>query len=120
MLASKYNITVEAGATYRKTVTWKNSNRTPVNLTGSTARMQIRKNINDSVVMLALTSDNGGIVISGNTGTIQIIILDNQTDVLSNGVYDLEIVHPLGAGQTRNDVTRLLYGSIMVLPGVTR
>jgi len=120
MIASKYNIVVEAGATYRKKITWKNSNKTPVDLTGCTGRMQIRKNITDTTILLSLTTENGGIVIGGTLGTIQIIILDNQTDALSNGVYDLEIIHPLGSGQVRQDVTRFLYGSVTVLPSVTR
>ena len=120
MLASKYNIVVEAGATYRKKITWKNSNRIPVNLTGCTARMQVRKTVNSDVVLLLLTTENGGINIVGVSGTIEIVILDNQTDDLSNGVYDLEIIHPLGDNQTRNDVTRLLYGSVTVSPSVTR
>jgi hypothetical protein len=120
MLASKYNITVEAGATYRKKITWKTANRAAVNLTGASARMHIRKSVSDSTILVSLTTDNGGLVLGGVLGTIEIVILDNQTDTLVNGVYDIEIVHPLGANQTRNDVTRLLYGTVTVLPSVTR
>lgn len=120
MLASKYNIIVEAGATYRKKIRWKNKNKTPVDLTGCAARMQVRKTISDSNTLLSLTTENGGIVISGTQGIIEIVILDNQTEILTNGVYDLEIVFPLLANQTRRDVTRLLYGTVTSLPSVTR
>ena len=82
--------------------------------------MHIRKTMSDVTPLLSLTTENGGIVINRFLGTIEIVILDNQTENLANGIYDLEVVHPLVSGQIRQDVTRLLYGTVTISPSVTR
>lgn len=120
MAASKFNIKVEAGATYRQQIVWSDTAGIPIDLTACVARMQVRKKIDDAAVMLELTTENGGIVLGGVAGSVDIVITDDQTNTLGNGVYDLEIVMALQEGQTRPDVVRLLFGAVEVSKNVTR
>ena len=49
MPAGELDLYIEQGATYRKTLTWKTgSPATPVDLTGYTARLQVRTKIDDA------------------------------------------------------------------------
>lgn len=113
----KYKIEIVQGATLRDTVTWKvGEPSAPVDLTGATARMQVRDKLSSPAVLLELTSDNGGIVLGGAAGTVTLYMDDAATAAItwSAGVYDLEVV--LAGG----DVRRLLAGAAVVLPEVTR
>jgi hypothetical protein len=87
----------------------------PVNLTGYTAKMQMRSNASDSKAVLTLQTGSG-ITITGATGTIALHATAAQTSAIVAGyyVYDLEITS--GAGI----VTRLIQGQIQVSPAVTR
>ena len=117
MAAFKLNLKIEQGATFTKLVTWKTgAPALPVDLSGCTARMQARARVSDTAVLLDLTTLNGGIVLGGAAGTVQIILTDEQTAAIgwTGAVYDLEIEFPIGT------VTRLLQGSISVSPEVTR
>lgn len=117
MAAAKLKILIEQGATFRKTLTWKAG--TPpveVNLAGCTARMQVRSELSSPVALVSLTTENGGIVLGGALGTIEIIITAAATAALEPGVavYDLEIVTSTG------DVRRLIAGAVTISPEVTR
>lgn len=117
MAAAKLKLTIEQGATFRKTLTWKTG--TPavaVDLTGCTARMHIRAEIASATTLVALTTENGGIILGGTAGTIVLLITAVATAAFAweTGVYDLEVV------LTNGDVRRLLYGPVAVSPEVTR
>lgn len=117
MTAGIYDTTIEQGATLSIAVTWKDSNSTPVNLTGYTARSQFRQTYESSSTVLSLTTENGGIALGGTAGTIQLTASATTTAGLTapaNGVWDLELVS--GAGV----VTRLLQGAYQITPEATR
>lgn len=88
----------------------------PVDLTGYTARMQIRATLEDATVLVSLTTENGGITLGATAGTIALLITAAATTLLtfSNAVYDLEIISAGGI------VTRLLSGNIILSKEVTR
>jgi hypothetical protein len=112
-----YNIKLYQGATYRQMLTWKAGDPPQaVNLTDCTARMHVRSEINLPTTLLNLTTANGGIVLGGTAGTIEIVIADTLTSGKSwrEGVYDLEIVLSNG------DVRRLIEGTVSMEPEVTR
>lgn len=113
---AKIKLTIYQGATFRKRLVWKAPDGTPIDLTGCTARMQVRSEVESAVVLLNLTTENGGITLGGATGTIDLLSADDETAAITwdGGVWDLEIAHPGG------DVTRLAQGSISVSPEVTR
>lgn len=109
-------LTIYQGATFRKRLIWTDAANVPIDLTGCTARMQVRSEVESPTVLLSLTTLNGGITITPLTGTIDLFIRDVDTAAIKweSGVWDLEIVHP------NTDVTRLMQGSVSVSPEVTR
>jgi hypothetical protein len=116
MTAATHNITIEQGATFRLSLIWKDSNNTPINLTGYTARMQVRRKYSEPTTLLNFTTENGAIVLGGSAGTIEVTGLATLTDDLpiKPAVYDLELVSGSGF------VTRLIEGSVTITPEVTK
>lgn len=113
----KQNITVIQGATLDLLVTWKAGDPAlAVDLTGCTARMQIRDKVTSAEVLVSLTTENGGIELGGTAGTVRRLMTAAATAALDwqTGVYDLEIQFADGT------VRRLLSGSVVVSPEVTR
>ena len=114
---AKLKLKIIQGATFRKALVWlAPDKKTPIDLTGCTARMQVRSEIESPTVLLELTTENGGIVIDGPAGKLTLRISPTATAAITweSGVWDLEVVHPSG------DVTRLVQGSISVSREVTR
>lgn len=117
MTAGQYDITIEQGATFERTLTWNDQNGSPINLTGYTARMHVRRTHYDNgTPLLTLTTENGGITLGGAAGTIALTVSATATSAVTaaSGVYDLELVSAGGR------VTRLLEGSVDFTPEVTR
>ena len=87
----------------------------PVDLTGYTARMQIRAKLESDIVLLSLTTENGGIVINNTTKTITLVIAATDTTTITwlTGVYSLELI----SGST---VSTLITGNVTVKKEVTR
>ncbi len=113
---AKLNFTIYQGATFRRRLRWLNPDKTPIDLTGCTARMQVREEIESTAALLELTTDNGRIALGGTAGTVDLLVDASTTAAIAwtGGVFDLEIVHPSG------EVTRLAEGSCCVSPEVTR
>ncbi len=88
----------------------------PINLTGFTARMQIRSKLEDTVVIHELTTENAGIVIDNTEKTIKLNITPEATALFTftNAVYSLELISSGG------EVTPFSNGSIMLIKEVTR
>lgn len=88
----------------------------PVDLTGFTARMQIRGDIDSTAVIAELTTANGGIVIDNTLKTITLLISAVNTALFTftTAVYDLELVSS-GA-----QVTPFCGGIITLVKEVTR
>lgn len=107
---------IEKGATYRHTLYWKDKAKLPIDLTGATARMQIRDSVDSSTVLLELSSLSNTIIITTLEGKIELYITSQQTAVLVGygGVYDLELYLVNG------DTVRLIQGDIAFSPEVTR
>lgn len=107
---------IEQGASFNVPLVWKDSNGVLVNMTGYTARMHVREAIDDPVILMELTTQNGRIAIDAPTGTIRLLLSATETAAITwvRGVYDLELVDPAGV------VTRLLQGQLRVSKEVTR
>jgi len=125
MAAGRYNIVIEQGATYQIELQYKDSNNTPINLSGYSGRMQIRPSIGSPTSYLYLSSslnpDGTGLNFSGSNGTtppasgsigIFISATTSSLFTFTNGVYDLEI-------QSGSIVTRLLQGNVQLSKEVT-
>ncbi|WP_049325957.1 hypothetical protein [Stutzerimonas stutzeri] len=85
----------------------------PVDLTGATARMQIRAGVGGAV-LLELTTENDGLAITG-PGTLTRTLSAAQTAALAwtEAVYDLEVEYADGT------VQRYLQGAVTVSREVT-
>lgn len=115
-IAGTYNITCQQGATLKRSITWRNPNKTPINVTGYTARMHVRSTVDASTTVLELTTENSRITLGGVLGTITLRVEAPITTNLTPAiyVYDLELVS--GGGE----VDRILEGNFVVKAEVTR
>jgi len=88
----------------------------PINLTGATARMQIRASITSATILLELSTTLNTIIITPLEGKIDLYISSGQTTTLvgDGGVYDLELYLSNG------DTVRLIQGEVVFSPEVTR
>lgn len=109
-------------ATFSETVTLRDSDGVLVNLTGASALMHIRREIDDTTPVFTLSSTGvtPAIVLGGALGTIAITLANTVTDdpvVDWDGevwVHDILLTNSLGS------VERTFQGTVTVLPGVTR
>ena len=116
-LPIKRKLTIVQGATFRRRWTWKPGG-VPMDFTGCSARMQVRSDVDSPVVLIELTTENGGIVLGAEPGSIDLYIGALQTEEIAweGGVFDLEIQYASGP----DDVDRLIAGSVAVSREVTR
>ena len=115
MLAGVYKIVCDQGATFERLLTIEESSGDPMNLTGFTARMQVRPEIESTDVLVELTTENGRLVLGGAAGTISMSLSPVVTATIDrDGFYDLEIISSGGA------VHRVLRGRFLVNLEVTR
>jgi hypothetical protein len=110
-------LTIYQGATFSETFTWvAGDTNIPVNLTGYSARLQVKDNY-DGLVILELNTTNGGIVFPSplTSGVINLFMSAASTSVLnfSMAIWDLILIASDGT------VTRLLNGRMALSPGVT-
>ena len=114
------------GSTFGMNVSVQYANGSVQNLTGYSARMQVRSSYDSGTVTESLTSANGEISINGTTGTltltlpairtkdIYVDLNDSSKPPKTKYVYDLELI------DNANTVTKLLYGDLSVYGEVTR
>jgi hypothetical protein len=102
------------GANFDYQLTWTVSG-SAVNVTGYSARMQVRQYADSTATVLSLVNGTG-ITLGGTAGTISLSAVATATSAITAGqfIYDLELVS--GAGY----VTRLVEGNFVVYAEVTR
>ncbi len=108
---------IEQGATFRRVFYIEFEEATPTwDITGYIARMQIRSSVTSDTIILTASTENGRMVIGPDPTQLSLTITDEDTADLPSGVfvYDLELESPIG------EVIRLLKGSVVVDPEVTR
>jgi hypothetical protein len=104
MAAGKYSFTLEQGSTFERQLTYQDSNGVPIDLTGYSARMQLRPSPGSPTLYLTLSSslmpDGTGLNMNGLTGanpttsgTIGIVVSAATSSLLTfdEAAYDLEI-----------------------------
>ena len=106
MAAGTYNFTLEQGSTFSRQITVQ-ENGTALNLTGYTARMQMRSTHDSSTIALTYTST---IASPASNGIVNLSATASQSAAIEDGiyVYDLEIESSGGV------VTRLMEGKVRV------
>lgn len=90
------DITIEQGSTWCPQLTWQDENNAAVDVTGYRARAQIRTSTGATTVIHEMTTENGGIVLGGVAGTIDLLISSVTTASFSfkRAVWDLEMIEP--------------------------
>jgi hypothetical protein len=116
-----YDLVIQEAVGYDKRWVWSTEDAagvvTPVNLTGWTAKIQLRERYESTTSKLDLTTANGKIVLGGAAGTIDVTISKADADALGptwRGVWDI-VLTPAGGM-----ACRLLKGDAYVARGATR
>ena len=132
MSAGRYSFVIEQGATTNFEIQYKDSNNSPIDLTGYSGRLQIRSTYaqNSGELFLTLSSslnpDGTGLNFSGSNGTtpptsgsigIYIASCTSSALTFNEALYDLEIYS--GSGDCPYTV-RLLEGNVRLSKEVTR
>lgn len=115
-MAASTDLVIDQFATFRSAFRWQTkSTGTPVNLTGYTAAMQIRRTHADATALVSLTNGNG-LTIEGTDGRVRIEIPASTTATLTPGRYVYDLVLTDLASKKK----RLVEGVAIVDAGVTR
>jgi hypothetical protein len=114
MKPGKYNMVCPQGSTFSKQLTYTIDD-SPVDLTTYSARMQVRAKHSSPSALVSLNTENSGISLGGEEGTISILINASVTEKFTpkTYVYDIELI-------SSSEVYRILEGQFIVTPEVTR
>lgn len=116
MLAGRYNIICDQGSTFQRVIEIKDTDGTVFPLTGYTARMQIRREVDATSTIIELTTENGRIVVYTSLGAIELKLSASETAGMARGgYYDLEIIKT-----ATGEVQKVLRGEFRLEKEVTR
>jgi hypothetical protein len=92
-MAGQKNFEVDQNATFSFIVEYKDNNGLPIDLTGATAKMQVRDTKGGTKLAFTLTSPAGGITITPLLGKLTIKMTPTQTSKLfyPKSSYDIMI-----------------------------
>jgi len=92
-MAGQKNFEVDQNATFTFIVEYKDNNGAPINLTGATAKMQVRDTKGGTKLAFTLTTPAGGITIDGPNGKLTIKMTPTQTNKLfyPKSSYDIMV-----------------------------
>jgi hypothetical protein len=115
-MAVQKNLEVDQNATFTFKVQYTlEDGVTPIDLTGSSAKMQARDVKGGNQLAFTLTSPNGGITINGPDGTLDLKMTPTQTNKLfyPKSSYDIMVIDSNG------NKMKLLEGFITLSRSVT-
>ena len=114
-MADSKNFEVDQNTTFSFVVEYTDSNSLPINLSGATAKMQVRDTKGGSKLSFTLTSPFDGIVIDGPLGKVTCTMTPAQTNKLfyPKSSYDIMIT------DSNNTKTKLLEGFLTLSRSVT-
>jgi hypothetical protein len=119
-----YNLITDQGSTVHQVFTIKNSARKILDLTGYTARMQIRvlnpitRNTTDLLIAEYTTEDgDGSLTVNGPAGTVTLLIPPTEMAGITPDTYayDVEV-----ESEDAGDTTKIIQGRFIVRAEVTR
>lgn len=114
-MAVQKNWEVDQNTTFSFEVQYTESDEvTPINLTGATAKMQVRDTKGGTKLAFTLTSPTG-ISVNGSTGTLTVTMTPTQTNKLfyPKSAYDIMVIDSNGKK------TKLLEGFLTLSRSVT-
>lgn len=114
-MAVQKNFEVDQNTTFTFILEYKDSNGNAVNLTGASAKMQVRDTQGGSKVAVSLTSPSGGITIDPLIGKLTFRMTPTQTNKLfyPKSAYDIMLTQDSGIK------TKLLEGFLTLSRSVT-
>lgn len=114
-MAGQKNFEVDQNATFTFTVEYKDNNGNAIDLTGASAKMQVRDTKGGSKLAVTLTSPAGGITINGPEGLLTVKMTPTQTNKLfyPKSSYDIMVV------DTNGNKIKLLEGFMTLSRSVT-
>ena len=114
-MAGQKNFEVDQNATFSFVVEYKDENGNAIDLTGASAKMQVRDVKGGTKLAVTLTSPSGGIVINGSLGKLTVTLTPTQTNKLfyPKSVYDIMVV------DTNANKIKLLEGFMTLNRSVT-
>jgi hypothetical protein len=98
-MAIQKNWEVDQNTTFKFEIQYtEDDETTPIDLTGASAKMQVRDTKGGSKIAFTLTSPSGGISIDETTGTLSISITPTQTNKLfyPKSSYDIMMIDSNG------------------------
>jgi len=97
-MAGQKNFEVDQNATFSFVIEYKDDNGNAIDLTGASAKMQVRDTKGGAKLAVTLTSPSGGIVIDQTHGKLTIKMTPTQTNKLfyPKSSYDLMVVDSNG------------------------
>lgn len=111
-------------ATFSERQVLKDADGIPLDLSGYTALMHIRRYREDAAPLYELSTATGEIVLGGTDGSIELVVAADATDdatlIDPDGeawVHDILLTNP---ADTPSTVDRVYQGFVFVHPGVTR
>lgn len=116
MTATTLDLSIEQGANFERSIQVRNNDGTAKDLTGYSARMQVRQTYSSLVVLVEASTANGYITINSPGGIVTINIPATITEPLDwvVAVYDVEIF------TSATNVIRILQGSMSLSLEVTK
>jgi hypothetical protein len=114
-MAGQKNFEVDQNTTFSFIVEYKDNDGLPIDLTGATAKMQVRDTKGGSKLAFSLTSPAGGITISPLLGQLTIKMTPTQTNKLfyPKSSYDIMIT------DSNTNKIKLLEGFLTLSRSVT-
>lgn len=114
-MAGQKNWEVDQNTTFTFTVEYKDNSGNSIDITGASAKMQVRDTKGGSKLAFSLTSPSGGITIDGPNGKLTIKITPTQTNKLfyPKSSYDIMLT------DSNLNKTKLLEGFITLSRSVT-
>jgi hypothetical protein len=114
-MAGTYNMVLDQGSDKTYSLILSDENGTVLNLSGYTAKMQVRSDYKSTIVYDELTTENSRITITSALGKVDLVFPNATTELYTfkTGLYDLELY-------TGSTVKRILEGTFTVKPEVTK
>jgi hypothetical protein len=97
-MAGQKNFEVDQNATFSFIVEYKDENDNAIDLTGASAKMQVRDTKGGSKLAVTLTSPSGGITIDAPSGKLTVKMTPTQTSKIfyPKSSYDVMVVDSNG------------------------
>jgi hypothetical protein len=121
-MAANYKLYIDQGATFSRSISLKNSDGDPYDLSAASISAQIRSTATSSVKIADFTVSISSPAASGQfimsmpaSGTALLPVDPNEGPERVNSVYAYDVEMVIGS-----TVTRLLQGEVVVSPEVTR